>query len=125
MVSPGPRSLRRGRSRRLGGVGGRRKKKNRVQQPQDIREGVVNAYHIVRDGIGETVQNIMEVAALEHDQKGYTGAVGAVVREIPSTMVRPIVLATQATNHVLGGVKNQLVPDARTEMREKWKAEDD
>lgn len=122
MVSPGPRTLRRGRNRRLTG---RRTKKNRVQQPQDIREGVVNAYHIVRDGIGETVQNILEVAALEHDQKGYTGAVGAVVREIPSTMVRPIVLATQATNHVLGGVKNQLVPDARTEMREKWKAEED
>lgn len=118
--------LRRGRrNRRTGGGGGRRKKKNRVHQPQDIREGVVNAYHIVRDGIGETVQNILEVAALEHDQKGYTGAVGAVVREIPSTMVRPLVLATQATNYLLGGVKNQLVPDARTEMREKWKADED
>lgn len=119
MVSPGPRTLRRGRNKRG------RKKKNRVQQPQDIREGVVNAYHIVRDGIGETVQNIIDVAALEHDQKGYTGAVGAVVREIPSTMVKPIVLATQATNYVLGGVKNQLVPDARTEAKEKWKADED
>lgn len=119
MVSPGPRTLRCGRNKRG------KKKKNRVQQPQDIREGVVNAYQIVRDGIGETVQNIIDVAALEHDQKGYTGAVGAVVREIPSTMVKPIVLATQATNYVLGGVKNQLVPDARTEAKEKWKADED
>lgn len=118
MVSPGP-SVRRGRNRRG------KKKKKRIQQPQDIREGVVNAYHIVRDGIGDTVQTILEVAALEHDQKGYTGAVGAVMREIPSTIVKPLVLATQATTNVLGGVKNQLVPDARIEAREKWKDDDE
>lgn len=117
MVSPGP-TVRRVRGYRKG-------KRKRVQPPQDIREGVANAYQIVRDGIGETVHTIMEVAALEHDQKGYTGAVGAVVREIPSTMVKPIVLATQATTNVLGGVRNQLVPDARIEAREKWKEDED
>uniref|UniRef100_A0A7G3AGM6 Autophagy-related protein 2 n=1 Tax=Lutzomyia longipalpis TaxID=7200 RepID=A0A7G3AGM6_LUTLO len=117
MVSPGP-SVRRVRGYKKG-------KRKRVQPPQDIREGVANAYQIVRDGIGETVHTIMEVAALEHDQKGYTGAVGAVVREIPSTMVKPIVLATQATTNVLGGVRNQLVPDARIEAREKWKDDED
>uniref|UniRef100_A0A6B2EBD1 Autophagy-related protein 2 n=1 Tax=Phlebotomus kandelakii TaxID=1109342 RepID=A0A6B2EBD1_9DIPT len=117
MVSPGP-TVRRVR-------GYKKSKRKRVQPPQDIREGVANAYQIVRDGIGETVHTIMEVAALEHDQKGYTGAVGAVVREIPSTMVKPIVLATQATTNVLGGVRNQLVPDARIEAREKWKEDED
>ncbi|GAB0095176.1 Autophagy-related protein 2 [Sergentomyia squamirostris] len=117
MVSPGP-TVRRVRGYRKG-------KRKRMQPPQDIREGVANAYQIVREGIGETVHTIMEVAALEHDQKGYTGAVGAVVREIPSTMVKPIVLATQATTNVLGGVRNQLVPDARIEAREKWKEDED
>lgn len=72
-------------------------------------------------GISETAHNLVELTALEHDQKGYTGAVGAVMRQIPPIVVQPIVLATQATSNVLGGVKNQLVPDARAEAREKYK----
>lgn len=65
------------------------------------------------------------MAALEHDQKGAVGAVGAVLRQIPPTAVSPLVLATQATSNVLGGVKNQLIPDARIEAKEKWKDEED
>jgi len=82
---------------------------------------MANAYHIVRDGIGDTAQTIIQMAVLEHDQKGTVGVVGALVREIPPTLVRPLVLATQATTNVLGGVKNQLIPDARIEAKEKWK----
>lgn len=76
-------------------------------------------------GVGDTAHTIAEVTALEHDQKGYTGALGAVLRQIPPTVVKPIVLATQATSNVLGGVRNQLVPDARREAREKWKFDDE
>lgn len=65
------------------------------------------------------------MAALEHDQKGAVGAVGAVLRQIPPTAVRPIVLATQATSNVLGGVKNQLIPNARVEAKQKYKNEDE
>lgn len=93
--------------------------------PQDIREGMSNAYHIVRDGIGDTAQTIIQMAALEHDQKGYSGAVGAVMRQIPPTVVRPLVLVTQATTNVLGGLKNELIPNARIEAKEKWKDDDD
>lgn len=71
--------------------------------------------------MGDTAHTICEMTALEHDQKGYTGAVGAVIRQIPPAVVRPIVLATQATSNVLGGVRNQLLPDARRESKEKWK----
>lgn len=67
----------------------------------------------------------MDVAVIEHDQKGVTGAVGAVIRQIPPSMVMPIVLATQATTNVLGGVRNQLVPDAQIEAKEKWKEDED
>ncbi|XP_053671919.1 autophagy-related protein 2 homolog A [Anopheles nili] len=113
MISPGP-SIRRGRGNRKG-------KRKRLHPPQDIREGMSNAIQIVREGITETAHNLVEITALEHDQKGYTGAVGAVMRQIPPIVVQPIVLATQATSNVLGGVKNQLVPDARAEAREKYK----
>lgn len=135
MVSPGP-SVRLSRGRRRG--------KRKLHRPQDIREGVTNAYYIMKDvswdrdsegemillrrylqGVGETAHTIAELAAIEHDQKGMTGAVGAVIRQIPPAMVKPIVLATQATTNVLGGVRNQLVPDARMEAKEKWKEDDD
>jgi len=60
---------------------------------------------------------------MEHDQKGYTGAVGAVVRQIPQLVVCPAVLATQATNNILGGAKSSLVPEAKREASNKWKHE--
>jgi autophagy-related protein 2 len=78
MVSPGP-SVRR-RINRKG-------KRKRIHPPQDIREGISNAYHIFRDGIGETAHQIMENTALEHDQKGFTGAVGAVIRQVRSRLI--------------------------------------
>jgi autophagy-related protein 2 len=75
-------------------------------------------------GIGETAQNIVRVASEEHEQKGVSGAVGGVLRQIPPTVVKPIILATEATSNVLGGMKSQLVPDARREAVEKWRNED-
>lgn len=65
------------------------------------------------------------MAANERVHKGMTGAVGVVIREIAPTIVKPIVLATQATSNVLGGVRNQLVPDARIEAKEKWKEDEE
>ncbi|CAO1344881.1 unnamed protein product [Diamesa serratosioi] len=115
MVSPGP-------SVKLHFT--KKGKRKRINPPQDIREGMANAYHIVRDGFGDTAHTILQMAAIEHDQKGYTGAVGAMIRQIPPTIVRPLVLATQATNSVLGGVKNQLIPEHRIEAKEKWKEEE-
>ena len=76
-------------------------------------------------GLNERAYTLIENTVTEHDQKGYTGAVGAVFRQIPPLVVCPVVLATQATTNVLGGVRNQLVPDARLEAREKWKDDSD
>jgi autophagy-related protein 2 len=75
-------------------------------------------------GIGETAQTIVRVASEEHEQKGVSGAVGGVLRQIPPTVVKPIILATEATSNVLGGMKSQLVPDAKREAIEKWRTED-
>lgn len=66
----------------------------------------------------------MRVASLEHEQKGYSGAIGGVLREIPPTMVKPVILASKATSNVLGGVRSQLVPDARREANQKWRSDD-
>nr|XP_014094904.1 autophagy-related protein 2 homolog A [Bactrocera oleae] len=117
MVSSGPsiRTIRRHR----------RDRKRRSHRPKDMREGVTNAYLIVKEGINDSAATLIETAVAEHDQKGYTGAVGAVMRQLPQLVVCPAVLATQATTNILGGVKSSLVPDAKVEAREKWKTDID
>ncbi|XP_060533459.1 autophagy-related protein 2 homolog B isoform X2 [Cylas formicarius] len=117
MLSPGP-SI---RTKRLAKQRGRKK---RYHQPQDIREGLTNACMVVKEGIGETADNILQLAALEKEQKGYTGAVGAVIRQIPPTIFKPLVIASEATTNVLGGMQSQLVPDARKEANQKWRTHD-
>lgn len=74
-------------------------------------------------GIGETADNIVQVASIEKEQKGYSGAVGGVLRQIPPTIIKPIIIASEATNNVLGGMKNQLVPDARQEANQKFRSD--
>ncbi|XP_012275672.1 autophagy-related protein 2 homolog B isoform X2 [Orussus abietinus] len=115
MVSPGP-SVR----RKSKGQKGRRKQYN---QPLDIREGMANAYTLVKEGLGETANQLVRVASEEHEQKGVSGAVGGVLRQIPPTVVKPIILASEATSNVLGGMRSQLVPDARWEAAQKWRQE--
>nr|XP_045593817.1 autophagy-related protein 2 homolog B-like isoform X2 [Procambarus clarkii] len=94
----------------------------RSGHPQDIREGVTTAYGVVRDGIGETASAIVQAATQEHQHKGVSGAIGGVLRQIPPTVMQPIILASEAAGTVIGGMKNQLVPDARKEAADKWKA---
>ena len=67
---------------------------------------------------------MMYVASREREHKGVSGAVGGILKQLPSAMVQPFILATQATNQVIDGVKNQLVPDALHEATEKWKGDE-
>ncbi|KAM6157924.1 autophagy-related protein 2 homolog A isoform 1-T1 [Rhynchocyon petersi] len=94
------------------------------QQPADLREGVVKAYDTVREGILDTAQTICDVASKGHEQKGLTGAVGGVIRQLPPTVVKPLILATEATSNLLGGMRNQILPDAHKDHTLKWRSEE-
>ncbi|KAL3873570.1 hypothetical protein ACJMK2_036667 [Sinanodonta woodiana] len=107
MVSPGPR----GRMRFS------------PKQPSDLREGVSNAYIVIREGFSETAQNFVDAASKEHDEKGMMGAVGGVLRQIPPTIVQPVIIGTRATSNILGGIRSQIKPDAHKEEEDKWKEE--
>ncbi|XP_072277479.1 autophagy-related protein 2 homolog A isoform X2 [Pyxicephalus adspersus] len=96
----------------------------RGQQPADLREGVAKAYDTVREGVIDTAQTIREVASRGHEQKGLTGAVGGVLRQIPPTVVKPFIVATEATSNLLGGMRNQIRPDAHKEDSLKWRADE-
>ena len=78
-------------------------------------------YNIFVQGLSQTASSIVRVATKEHEKKGMAGAVGGVLRQIPPTLVKPYILATEATSNVLGGAMNQLAPDERREALEKWK----
>ncbi|XP_043255081.1 autophagy-related protein 2 homolog A [Colletes gigas] len=117
MVSPGPSVRHKNRGQK-----GRRKRYN---QPLDIREGMTNAYLLVKEGLGETANQLVRVASEEHEQKGVSGAVGGVLRQIPPTVMKPIILVTEATSNVIGGMQSQLVPDARREAAQKWRQDSD
>ena len=80
--------------------------------------------YLIFQGIGGTARDMYTAASREHEERGMTGAVGGVLRQIPGTIVKPIILASEATRQVLGGVKNQFVPDARKEANKKWKGSD-
>ncbi|XP_043982946.1 autophagy-related protein 2 homolog A isoform X1 [Gambusia affinis] len=96
----------------------------RAAQPADLREGVAKAYDTVREGVIDTAQTLCEVASRGHEQKGLPGAVGGVLRQIPPTVVRPLIVASEATSNLLGGMRNQIKPDARKEDFLKWRTED-
>ena len=78
-------------------------------------------FRVYLKGFGETADNLVRVAKHEHEQKGYSGAVGGVIRQLPQTIIVPIIKMSEATNNVLGGVRSQLVPDVRREASEKWR----
>jgi autophagy-related protein 2 len=113
MVSPGPSVQ---QQRRQSSA------KKKRPQPSDIREGVTNAYNVVKEGLGDTAHTIVRVASKENEQKGVPGAVGGVLRQIPPTLiVKPIILVAEATSNVLEGFRSQLEPEFKREAEEKWK----
>ncbi|XP_069771921.1 autophagy-related protein 2 homolog B-like isoform X4 [Narcine bancroftii] len=117
MVSPGSNSHSLMRSKRIS-------QHRLTHQPVDLREGVAKAYDLVKEGFTDTAQMIYETATREHEERGMTGAVGGVLRQIPPTVVKPLIVATEATSNVLGGMRNQIQPDARQEESQKWRLGD-
>ncbi|XP_053331236.1 autophagy-related protein 2 homolog B [Spea bombifrons] len=117
MVSPGPSPVELKKAKRFS-------HHRMIHQPVDLREGVAKAYTVVKEGITDTAQTIYETAAREHENRGVTGAVGGVLRQIPPAVVKPLIVATEATSNVLGGMRNQIRPDVREEESQKWRLEE-
>ncbi|KAM4853880.1 autophagy-related protein 2 homolog B [Thomomys bottae] len=118
MVSPGTLSIEAKKTKRF-------PHHRLAHQPVDLREGVAKAYSVVKEGIADTAQTIYETAAREHESRGVTGAVGEVLRQIPPAVVKPLIVATEATSNVLGGMRNQIRPDVRQDESQKWRHGED
>lgn len=89
-----------------------------------ITSGFYFTFCLLLQGVIDTAQTLCDVASRGHEQKGLPGAVGGVLRQIPPTVVRPLIVASEATSNLLGGMRNQIKPDARKEDFLKWRTED-
>ena len=79
---------------------------------------MTTAYAVMKDGLKDGFkENFRQVTQAED----VTGAIGAVVRELPSGIFLPFIHLTQASSNVLVGIRNQLAPDARKEDQDKYK----
>ena len=87
--------------------------------PADLREGMLGAVQLLREGFDETARSLVEAAASGGGDR--SGGVAGVLRAVPSTMVRPVILGAAATSNLLDGVKNQISQDQRVEEEEKCK----
>ena len=69
-----------------------------------------------------TVMDIHRESIRAFPRKLYTKheKLGEVLRQVPGVVVHPILIASEATRHVLDGVRNQLMPDARKEELAKY-----
>lgn len=104
----------------LTGVGNNRNIRLR-RHPNDIREGLTNAYYVMYEGMNDTATNFMQEINEGCEHKGIPGAIGGALRQLPSTALAPIVLTTEATCNILSGIRNQLKPDEKRDDDQKWK----
>ena len=95
-----------------------RSENQRMQIPGDLREGFSLAYSTVREGFVDTAQTWQNAAEQDRAQGGWGMGI---LRQITPTALRPIVVASKATSHVLGGLKNQLRPEEHKEEMRKWR----
>jgi len=93
----------------------------RVKVAGDIREGFSMAYDTLAKGVRETAHSLQTAAQEDRASGGGQWGLRGLLRAATPTAIRPIVIASQATVQVLGGLKSQLKPEDHREELEKWR----
>jgi len=66
---------------------------------------------------------MVDAATKEGTSPGVMRKVGNVLRQIPPTIVQPLISVPEAASNVISGLKSQLRPGTRKEDEDKWKEE--
>ncbi|KAE9553911.1 hypothetical protein FO519_002900 [Halicephalobus sp. NKZ332] len=98
----------------------REQEAKRVRVPNDIRDGFHMAMGTVYEGVVNSAQTLQ--MATQEDRAHGQWPLRGIIRNATPMVVKPIVIATQATMQVLGGLKSQLRPDSHREEIDKWKS---
>ena len=88
-------------------------------QPRDFREGMTNALYVVKEGFEDTYRHVTTAGSQAED---IPGKIGGVLREVPSSILSVPIVIADGSQRILTGVRNQVVPNARKEDQDKYKA---
>ena len=80
-------------------------------------------FSFLLQGFSDTASTLVDAVATEHRTKGMMGAVGGAIRQIPPTMVQPLIIVPEAASNLIGGLRSQLKPEVRKDDEDKWKEE--
>ena len=89
--------------------------------PNDIREGVTHAVNVIQRGFNSTSHQLRIEAQSGRRRSGLFGVISALIRQMPSVAIQPIVTTTKAVDSVLVGVRNHFNPDERHDDKEKYR----
>ena len=91
--------------------------------PNDIREGVTYAVSAIQRSFNMTSHQLRAEAQSGRRRSGLLGVISALIRQMPSVAIQPIVTTTKAVDNVLVGVRNHFNPDERHDDKEKYRKE--
>ncbi|KAJ2744885.1 autophagy- protein 2 [Coemansia sp. BCRC 34301] len=122
---------------------GRRSSFNRskyARQPENLSEGMRQAYLSLRSNMGDAVQTILAIPVVVQESVGddgggdwpgdgavsgrspVHGSVRAVVRAVPVAVLKPMIGATEAVSKTLLGLRNTMEPARRGQLEDKYKS---
>ncbi|EFA81993.1 hypothetical protein PPL_05228 [Heterostelium album PN500] len=90
-------------------------------QPIDTKEGIQHAYESVSREIKSAAHTIIAIPMKEYHQKGTKGYMKSMVKAVPIAIIRPMIGLTEGVSKTLLGVRNQIDPQKKAEMDNKYK----
>ncbi|KAJ2388292.1 autophagy- protein 2, partial [Coemansia sp. RSA 2611] len=108
--------------------GARFGKSKYATQPENLSDGVRQAYASLRSNVGDAVQTILAIpVVVQEDESGAEvesgrspvhGSVRAVVRAVPVAVLKPMIGATEAVSKTLLGLRNTMEPARRGQLED-------
>ncbi|KAJ2783630.1 autophagy- protein 2 [Coemansia javaensis] len=108
-----------------------------ARQPENLSDGMRQAYASLRSNVGDAVQTILAIPVVVQEEAGddahdgaHDGAAGrspvhgsvrAVVRAVPVAVLKPMIGATEAVSKTLLGLRNTIEPARRGQLKDKYK----
>jgi autophagy-related protein 2 len=90
-------------------------------QPEDVREGLLEAYQSLATSLEGALQTIVAVPVQVYERSGPSGALKAVIRAVPIAVLRPMIGASEAVGRTLMGIENSMDASRGVEIGQKYK----
>ncbi|MFH4973760.1 hypothetical protein AB6A40_000469 [Gnathostoma spinigerum] len=88
--------------------------------PTDFKDGILQAYETVREGVVDTASAMQSAAQRERDSG--QSSVRALLRGLPPAILRNVISSSSAASQVLDGLKSHIKPESHRDEANKWKS---